>query len=121
MASLLLDEIVSGMGEFDIGDARIQYMFVHTIATGNDVHRLTPTADLDRYARLGFVAFGGEYNPEDDGARSFWRHPIWVEFLDFEWTPVPQYFTGDFYIWANKMRYSFSPGAEVHIWVYGFL
>lgn len=120
VATLLLDEIVTGMGDFDIGNFQVAYMFVRTLATGDDVHRLTPAADLDRYARLGFVAFGSEQDLDDDGPRTYWRAPIWIEFLNFEWTPIPQYFGGDFTIWVSKVRYSFAPGAEAHIWVYGF-
>jgi len=120
VATLLIDEIVSGAGEFDIGNMQLAYMFVRVLATGNDVHRLTPMADLDRYARLGFVTFGSRQDLDEDGERTFWRHPIWIEFLDFEWSPVPQYFGGDFTLWANHVRYSFAPGAEAHLWVYGF-
>lgn len=120
MAATVLDEIVSGMGEFTIPDSQITFMMVRVLETGNEVHRLTPAADLDRYARLGFVSFGEYWNPNDDGARVFWRAPIWIEFLDFEWAPTPAYFGGDLTIWAQRVRYSMAPGAEAHIWVYGF-
>ena len=119
MATLMVSEDLSGMDEFDCGNIQVYWIDIHVSAVGNDVHRLTPQADLDRYARLGWVSFGyGEENPDDE-FRTFWRAPIWIEFLDFHWTPIPQYFGGDFSIWTNRMRWSLSPGATAHIWVWG--
>lgn len=107
------------MGEFDLGNSQIAWLDVHVSDVGNDVHRLTPQADLDRYARLGWLSLGyGETN-DDEVFRNYWRAPIWIEFLDLHWTPIPAYKDGDLIIWSTRLRFSLSPGAAAHVWIYG--
>lgn len=114
-----LDEILTGSGDFDLGNTQVAWMDIRVTAAG-DAHKLAPGVDEDRYARLGWVSFGYGEDPEEDGFRNFWRAPIWIEFLDFHWSPVPQYFGGDLVIWSNRFRYSLAEGAEAHVWVYGY-
>lgn len=120
MAITVIDEVVSGQGEIDSGEYQMTWMDIHVTQLPDDLHRLAPGVDDDRFARLGWVSFGYGENNNDDGFRNYWRAPIWIEFENFHWTPIPAYFGGDLTIWTTRFRYSLAEGAEAHIWVYGY-
>jgi hypothetical protein len=115
----LVDRDISGHGSESFGNKQVSYVFVHLDSLGVNVNSPEPGV-LDHILRAGWIAFGYNGDAGDGTIRDYWREPIWLNFVDTEWTPVPQYQGSDQTIWATQVRWWLSPGTTGHLWVNGY-
>ena len=95
------------------------FMFIHLTHLGPET-TIIDLAEPDHILRAGFISFGYDFDIGDGVTRTFWRAPIWLDWIDTEWTPLPQASpTGDsFVFFASRVRWSLSFNTTGHLYVY---
>lgn len=118
--AVLYEADVSGTGIATFSPTRVQYMLFATLTIGS-VARPVASRDDDFVLRLGWLTLGVEVSIPDVITAEFWREPWWLNFLNMEISAIPQtdYLANDFGIWADRVRWSLTPGAEGHLMVVG--
>ena len=83
------DQAISGAGQVDFGDGRqITFALVHFETIPYDGTPLEVSSP-DHYLRLGWLAFGNDSDVIDSESRTYWNPVMWIDFLDWQWHPVP--------------------------------
>lgn len=111
------DVIDSGSTDFGTG-VRINFALAHVINKGPKVH---PGQEGDQTFGAGWFSFGADADVIDSTTRTYWAEPVWVNFENFEWHPVPttDASANDFGVWARRMRWWCSPSTTIWLWIYG--
>jgi len=113
-----LDQDIAGDGTASLAGAEVLYIIVHVSDLGDEARVPTPSVP-DQVVRLGWVALGDTLDAIG-GARSYWRDPIWLNWTDVLWTPVPS--TEDpnaLGCVASLLRWHLGIGAAAHVYVFG--
>lgn len=112
---------ISGQGEQSFGGGRqINFALIHLSDPGPAARPIG--LDIDHFLRIGYIAFGADSDAIDfPTSRTYWSAPIWIDFLNFLYHPVPtlQSPPVDFAFWASRVRWSLGPGAAGHLFVSG--
>lgn len=105
--SIFFDDTISNVGSFDFGPQRVNYFLYHTFSLGPQAKEAS-ARDSDYLLRIGWITFGTTVEVPDLGTLQFWREPIWLNFYNTIWTPVPQTDSSalDFAIWCTHVRWS---------------
>jgi hypothetical protein len=115
----VFDDEISGSGEADFGTtAQVTYALVRIRAV-SQLARMSE-AGSDHYLRLGWIAFGHNGFDIDATEVHYWRHPIYLNFLDNLWSPEPQVIPGASAIqaiYAERVRWYLSPGTTAHLFI----
>lgn len=115
----VFNSLVSGHGSAPLSaPAKINYALVTVAARPYESSAPDVNAD-DFIIRCGWFAFGSEADGGDGVVRVYWRDPIWINFDDFEWSPVPQTWSTpeDFHMWASHVRWRIGAGGSVRLFV----
>ena len=114
------DSDVSGSGNYTFGATRINYFLFHTTTVG-PIPKPVSMMDFDHCLRIGWITFGVSVDIPGIGPIEYWRAPIWINFFDTEWSPIPQtdVSANDFGLWADTVRWGLSNGVEGHLLVSG--
>jgi len=118
--SILVEQFISGDGSVNFGGNHVDYILVRVSTAGSGVEHPYPTAD-DRVERVGWFALGARSTAFDVVERIYWRELVWINWLTFEWSPVPQVVNGppDTHVWASDIRWHILPGTECQLFVFG--
>lgn len=115
------DQAISGSGEvnFTLG-VRLNYALVHVYVAPYDSRPLE-VGDPDHMLRMGWIAFGADTDVIDATSRTYWSAPVWLDFLDTIWHPIPttDSLANDFGVWASRVRWSLGLGGSAWLYVYG--
>lgn len=113
-----LDRDISGQGDDDLSGSAVLYLVLHVTSIGDEARLVTPLVS-DLYLRFGWFAFGDSLDVIG-GSRDYWRDPVWINFLDTLWTPVPSTAAPNaLSIVATRFRWNLSLGAAAHVYIYG--
>lgn len=113
-----LDRDIAGDGSDNLAGTEVLYLVVHVTAPGDEARFPTPGV-TDSVMRLGWVALGDTLDVIG-GARAYWRDPVWLNWIDVLWTPVPS--TADpnpLGVAASLFRWHLGIGAAAHVYVFG--
>lgn len=119
--SVFVDQEVSGAGVLSLGGGQsIQYLLVHVIDAGAGASPVEVESP-DHILRLGWLSLGSATDVIGATERVYWNENIWINFLDFQWHPVPTRdpSTQDLTVWASHIRWQLGPGALIHLYVVG--
>lgn len=113
-----LDQDIAGDGQADLAGASVWYLVLHVTALGDEARLPAPSVP-DQIMRFGWLALGDTLDVIG-GARPYWRDPLWINFTDVLWTPVPSSdSSGPLALVATLLRWHLSVGAAAHVYVYG--
>jgi hypothetical protein len=115
------DTDISGQGQVDFGGGvQINYHLVHLTAVG-PAARPVMNGDPDHFVRIGFIAYGNDSDVIDATSRTYWEDPIYLNWIDSEFAPIPQLQSPPtlFAFFARRVRWSLAPGAAGHLFVFG--
>jgi hypothetical protein len=115
------DGDVSGQGAADlVGGSRVLYVAVHLSALGDQVHGTGDTV-TDHILKAGFVSLGDHFSIGVELPHDWWRAPIWFDWEDTLWTPIPSADAagGALSVQATRVRWYLSPGTAGHLSVFG--
>jgi hypothetical protein len=110
---------VSGTGEYEFGSGtRINFVLARVRSRGP---RCVATQVADGCVNAGWFALGAASDSIDGVERTYWTHPVWIDFESFEWHPIPttDAFANDFGVWASAIRWHMLEGTTVGLFVYG--
>ena len=118
--SIYYDATISGSGSAALSAQRVNYAFLHLTAVGSQARPLE-AGDPDHFLRIGWFAFGTDITVPSYPTYRYWRNPIWIDFIDTLWTPIPQtnYAAQDDAIYATHVRWSLAMGATGRLVVSG--
>ena len=116
---IYLDRDITGVGQDDlVGGNSVIYVQIHVTSVG-DGARLVDFSVVDHYLRIGFLALGGNLLLSGSPVIG-WRDPIWINFTDQLWTPIPSATgTTALTVVAEHVRWAMTGGGHAHITVYG--
>jgi hypothetical protein len=116
--TVVFDSDIIGTGEADFGvGARVNFALAHIITRGPRVQKHQVD---DGAVQAGWFSFGNTSSVIDDTARTYWTKPIWIDFTNFEWHPVPttDSAANDFGVWATRVRWYLYEGTTAWLYVY---
>lgn len=118
--STFFDDTISGAGSFGFGAQRINYFLYHTFELGPEA-KAASVRDIDYLLRVGWITFGTTVEVPDLGTLEFWREPIWLNYYNTIWSPVPQtdIAAQDFAVWCTHVRWSITSGTVGRLIVVG--
>lgn len=114
------DADISDSGAADlVGGSSVLYAAIHLTALGPLV--TVPWAgETDHILRAGFVTLGDHFDIGDGDSHDWWRAPIWLDFVDTLWTPLPSGDSGGgLVVQATRVRWSLSPSTTGHLHIFG--
>jgi hypothetical protein len=117
--TVLLSRDIIGVGEESFGGgARVNYVLAYIITEGP---RVTKVEVPDSNLNAGWWALGAQLDVIDGLTRIHWRDRHYINFSATEWSPEPQtdYLANDFAVWAERIRWSLTPGTTAYLHVYG--
>lgn len=113
-----LDSDIAGDGQDVFPSNQVIYLVVHVTTLGDEA-RIPALTVPDQVLRFGWLALGDSLDV-GDGARDYWREPLWINFLDTMWTPDPSTLAGSpLVLIASRIRWHLSVGAAAHLYVFG--
>lgn len=119
MTVMLERDIVGSGADALVGTNNLLFIAVQVTAVGGDARPLEVT-DPDHYLRLGWFSVGDNFSVGVGPLTNWWRAPVWVDFLDFLWTPIPSgNGAGPLFLQATQFRWSLTLGTEAHVLVFG--
>jgi hypothetical protein len=118
--TVLFDGDISDAGAADlVGGSNIFFVTVHLTALGPLVS-IPWSSDTDHILRAGFFSLGDHFDIGDSDVHDWWRAPIWIDFSDTLWTPLPTTdSSGPLTVVATRVRWSLSVGTTGHLHVFG--
>lgn len=113
------DADISGDGSSALLSNQVVYMVVHMITPSAGVRELE-SGSPDHVLRAGWVAFGDTLNVIGGVSRAYWRPPIFLDFNDLLWTPIPSAQPGTaFEMQATLLRWHIPVSGLYHAYVFG--
>lgn len=121
MAFVAFSGSVSGQGSntFAATD-QILFVAVHLSALGLDV-RSPDLGITDHILRAGWFSLGDHFDNGSGTAYDYWRAPVWCDFPNTLWTPIPTHEGTGFApttLVASRIRWSFGPGTSGYLEVF---
>lgn len=117
---IVFEDTVFDAGTADLGGVQhIAFWAAYMTAYGPVVN--TPQHfGMDHMVRLGFVTLGDHFDNGDGMDVPYWREPVWLQFERNLWTPNPVYDGSGVFLstLASWVRWSLSPGTEMHLRVF---
>lgn len=118
--ALYFDSVVSGTAAVDLpAPSHVIFVAADITVMGPGVGQLGQ--DLgDHRSRVGWFQLGDHFDI-GEGAIDRWREPVWINWDGVLWTPVPSTDSGGgaLSVVAPRMRYWFSAGTSVRLYIYG--
>jgi len=118
---LFFDAEVSDAGSASwVGFQEVLYVATHVVTLGPGVRSAGDQVD-DHVLRVGFWALGDNFAIAPDAAHDWWHPPVWCDFVDQLWTPVPSTDAAHqaLALFASRVRWAFGLGTTVHLTVFG--
>ena len=115
------DQSISGAGQVNFGGGvQIQFALVHVVTIPLEARPLESLSP-DHYLRVGWIALGNDSDVIDATNRTYWTAPLWIDFLDWQWHPIPTRDPGtfDLTVWASRIRWQLGAGGLAWLRVEG--
>jgi hypothetical protein len=119
LVSVGFDADISGQGSAALsGGSNVVFAAAHVTTVGPLVTAIE-LAVPDRYLRFGWFAFGANFGNAGLPTEDYWYAPIWVDFTNFQWAPIPSSQGGAaaWTIAATEVRWSLGEGCAAHLYV----
>lgn len=118
--TILVEQSISGDGTVNFGGNHVDYVLVRVTTEGAGIEHPYPTVS-DRVERVGWFALGARSSAFDAVERLYWREIVWINWLLFEYSPIPQVVNGppDTHVWASDIQWHLSPGTVASLFVFG--
>jgi hypothetical protein len=119
--TVLLDQEITGNGQYNFGGNQVQYLLVDLDVLGPDV-AVVDTTNPDQIARAGWLSLGSRDVFGSGVEHPFWNERIWINFASFQWHPQPTVWgnnSPDFAVWASDIRWALSPQTHGYLLVIG--
>lgn len=119
MPGLIYEGTLSASGDAALGGSRVYYVAWEMTAEGPRVRRPIE-GDAEKVAGLGYFALGNDLTALGAIAGVGWQPEVWMNWERGQWLVVPTVVGADFpSVIAERIHWSISPMAEVHLYVFG--
>lgn len=116
----MFEDDVFGSGHASLsGSSSVIFVAAHVLVVPWEARPLE-VDDPDHYLRMGWFSLGDHFSvPGDATVRDWWRAPVWLDFLDSLWTPIPSGGAATTTVQATQIRWSIGNPGVVHLYVFG--
>lgn len=119
MPSVIYEDTLTGSGDSIMGGTRVFYVAWEITTPGPAIH---PISSWDAYTlnRVGYWQLGNDLEPAGLISGIGWDEQHWMNWTIGQWVVSPTLSGADFTAQlAQYIRWSLSPGTEVHLYVFG--
>lgn len=116
----LYDADIAGDGSAVLTGSNVFFLVCHLTATGGPVRELEQGSP-DHILRAGWLSLGDQLNVIGGVDLEYWRAPIWLDFIDTLWTPVPSgiHAGAALTLLATRVRWHLAIGCAGHLYIFG--
>lgn len=119
MPYITYDQTLSGAGSAQMGGTRVYYVAWEVTIIGNQIRQANA---WDPYSQLGvgYFQLGNDLTPAGSISGVGYDSPVWLNWLLGQWIVEPAEVASNFTsAIAQYIRWAFTPGTSVHLYVLG--